>query len=76
MAKVRYGVTVPAGIEFDEMTIWKSGVLTLGLSTIRIYGGYISRVEDRCYEDPLACGSTPINTDSLGASLIIIIRDL
>ena len=69
MAKVRYGVTVPAGIEFDEMTIWKSGVLTLGLSTIRIYGGYISRVEDRCYEDPLACGSTPINTDSLGAYL-------
>lgn len=67
MAKVRYGVTVPGGIEFDEMTIWKSGVLTLGLSTIRIYGGYISRVEDRCYEDPLACGSTPINTDSLGA---------
>lgn len=67
MAKVRYGVTVPAGIEFDELTIWKSGVLTLGLSTIRIYGGYISRVEDRCYEDPLACGSTPINTDSLGA---------
>lgn len=66
-AKRRFGIELEEGIEFDEMTIWLSGVLNLGLSKTRIYGGYITDTKLNCYEDPLACGSTVIKTDEHNA---------
>ena len=66
MAKVRYGVTVPKNIEFDEITLWKSGVLSLGLSTVRIYGAFLTSTAVECYDTPLSCGSTTLNADDNG----------
>lgn len=65
-AKTRFGIESPVGVPFDEITIWKSGVLSLGLSKIRIYGAYITDVSLKCYEDPLACGSTIMDTENYG----------
>lgn len=66
MAKVRYGITVPKNIEFDEITLWKSGVLSLGLSTVRIYGAFLTSTAVNCYDTPLSCGSTTLNADDNG----------
>lgn len=68
-AKVRYSIDVPAGISFDEVTLWKSGVLSLQLSTIHIYGAFIEDNTLHCYSDPLGCSSTIISTESTGASI-------
>lgn len=62
-AKVRYSIQVPADTEFDEITLWKSGVLSVGLSTLRIYGAFIEDASLNCYsDDPLGCSSTLIST--------------
>ena len=66
MAKVRYGITVPKDKEFDEITLWKSGVLSLGLSTVRIYGAFLTSTAVDCYDTPLSCGSTTLNADDNG----------
>ena len=64
MAKVRYGVTVPKDIEFDEITLWKSGILSLNLtSAVRIYGAFMHKASLECYESPLGCGSVPLNVE-------------
>lgn len=66
-SKTRFGIDIPEDTAFDEMQLWKSGVLSLDFSTVRIYGSYISSNKLRCYEDPLACGSTPISPETTGA---------
>lgn len=64
-AKVRYSIQVPAGTEFDEITLWKSGVLSVGLSTLRIYGAFMEDASLNCYsDDPLGCSSTLISTNN------------
>lgn len=67
-SKVRYSISVPAGTEFDEITLWKSGVLTVGLSTLRIYGAFMEDASLNCYNDPLGCSSEMITADK-GASI-------
>ena len=68
--KVRLSVEVPARTEFDEITLWKSGVLDLQLNTLRIYGAFMNDVGSDCYtDDPLGCGSTIISTETTGASI-------
>lgn len=66
--KVRYSIPVPANTEFDEITLWKSGVLTVGLSTLRIYGAFMENASANCYNDPLGCSSEMITADK-GASI-------
>lgn len=39
--KIRYSVKVPANVDFDEFQLWTSGVLNLGLNTLRIYYGFM-----------------------------------
>lgn len=63
MAKVRYSIEVPKTIEFDEITLWKSGVLSLGLSNVRIYGAFMNSVTLGCYDSPLSCGSVVLNAE-------------
>lgn len=53
--KVRYSMEVPAGVEFDEFQLWKSGVLDLGLGSLRIYYGFIEDADENC-SDPLKSG--------------------
>ena len=68
--KVRLSVEVPAGIEFDEITLWKSGLLNLQLNTLRIYGAFMNDANNDCYtDDPLGCGSTIISRETTGASI-------
>lgn len=68
--KVRYSIDVPAGISFDEVTLWKSGVLSLNLSSMRIYGAFIEDNSLNCYaDDPLGCGGTIISTETTDASI-------
>lgn len=56
--KVRYSIEVPAATEFDEFQLWKSGVLDLGLSSLRIFYGFIESSEN--YVDPVNNSSTTI----------------
>ena len=50
--KIRYSVKVPASQDFDEFQLWTSGVLNLGLNTLRIYYGFMESADDDC-SDPL-----------------------
>lgn len=66
--KVRLSVDVPANVEFDEITLWRSGLLNLELSALRIYGVFMNDTD--CYtDDPLGCSSTIISTATTGASI-------
>lgn len=83
--KIRYSIKVPSNVEFDEFQLWTSGVLNLGLNTLRIYYGFIESADANC-SDPLAnsCASivtteetqatllleVPFQTASVGGSLI------
>ncbi|WP_373207674.1 hypothetical protein [Phocaeicola vulgatus] len=68
--KVRLSVEVPAGTEFDEITLWKSGVLDLQLNALRIYGAFMNDAGSDCYtDDPLGCGSTIISAQTTGVSI-------
>ena len=68
--KVRLSVEVLAGTEFDEITLWKSGVLDLQLNNLRIYGAFMNDAGSDCYtDDPLGCGSTIISAQTTGASI-------
>lgn len=62
-SKVRYSISVPANTEFDEVTLWKSGVLSADLSTLRIYGAFMEDANANCYNDPLGCSSELITAD-------------
>ena len=66
--KVRFSIEVPANIKFDEITLWKSGVLGLQLSNLRIYGVYMEELSATC-DDPLGSSSTIISRTTTGASI-------
>lgn len=66
--KVRFSIEVPANTEFDEITLWKSGVLGLQLSNLRIYGVYMDELSATC-DDPLGSSSTIISRTTTGASI-------
>lgn len=51
--KIRFSIRVPAGVAFDEFQLWKSGVLDLGLSTLRVYYGFIESNDANC-SDPVS----------------------
>lgn len=66
--KVRFSIEVPANTEFDEITLWKSGVLGLQFSNLRIYGVYMDELFAPC-DDPLGSSSTIISRTTTGASI-------
>lgn len=65
--KMRFSVETPEE-DFDEITLWKSGVLTLDVSNIRMYYGFIEEASDHC-SDPLGCSSTLISTEQTGSTI-------
>lgn len=67
--KVRYSIIVPADKSFNEITLWKSGVLSTNLSTLRIYGVFVEPASLNCYDNPIGCSTTMISTDKTGASI-------
>lgn len=66
--KVRFSIEVPTNTTFDEITLWKSGVLGLQLSALRIYGVYMEELSAAC-DDPLGSSSTIISRTTTGASI-------
>lgn len=67
--KIRYSVKVPASVDFDEFQLWTSGVLNLGLNTLRIYYGFMESADDDC-SDPLKNGcALAVSTEETNASL-------
>lgn len=64
--KVRFSVNVPAGTQFDEMMLWRSGILNLNLSNLKIYYPFIEEETDNC-GDPLGCSTTVVSAGTIGA---------
>lgn len=64
--KVRFSVNVPAGTKFDEMMLWRSGILNLNLSNLKIYYPFIEEETDNC-GDPLGCSTTVVSAGTIGA---------
>lgn len=68
--KMRFSIEVPAGIDFNEISLWTSGLLQLNLSSLRIYYAFTD-VNDDCfsYTDPAdMCSTTLISAEGTGAS--------
>ena len=63
--KLRFAVDIPAGVQFDEFVLWKSGVLDLSIDKIKIYYAFNEPFADEetpseCF-DPIGCASTVIS---------------
>ena len=63
--KMRFAVDIPAGVEFDEFVLWKSGVLDLSLDRVKIYYAFDEAIADEdepteCF-DPLGCDATVVS---------------
>ncbi len=46
--KVRYSIEVPAGKMFDEIQLWKSGVLNLDVNNLKIYYPFVEEAGSVC----------------------------
>lgn len=72
MQKLRFAITVPADVEFDEFVLWKSGVLDLSLDRFNIYYAFDEEVtsgeELSVCADPLGCDGTLVSPET-GATL-------
>lgn len=73
MQKLRYSITVPADVEFDEFALWKSGVLDLELERFRVYYAFDEDAEgldapDDC-GDPLGCAGRMVSNKYDNATL-------
>lgn len=63
--KLRFAVDIPAGVQFDEFVLWKSGVLDLSIDKMKIYYAFDEPFADEeapseCF-DPIGCASTVIS---------------
>ena len=74
--KVRFAIEVPPtdedgnAIQFDEISLWKSGVLDLNLSETRIYYGFVQYdSETNDCDSPLACVTATVSSQSTGATI-------
>lgn len=58
-------------IQFDEITLWNSGVLNLNLSVMRIYYAFVQEdyKPDNDVDNPLACVTARVSTEETNASI-------
>ena len=58
-------------IQFDEITLWNSGVLNLNLSVMRIYYAFVQEDynPDTDVDDPLKCVTARVSTEETNASI-------
>ncbi len=64
--KLRFAVDIPAGVQFDEFVLWKSGVLDLSIDRFKIYYAFDEEIADvdeptECF-DPLGCDATVVSS--------------
>lgn len=65
--KLRYFIKVPAGMQFDEISLCSSGLLGVDLSVMNIYYAYTAD-ENAIFDDPTE-GAEIISFDKTGASI-------
>lgn len=77
--KVRYSIEVPAGILFDEIQLWTSGVVDLSLSNIKVFYPFIEESDSPC-SSLLGCNGellgeqatvTPLQAEGVEAAHLI-----
>lgn len=58
-------------IQFDEITLWNSGVLNLNLSVMHIYYAFVQEQYDPAtdVDNPLACVTAHVSTEETNASI-------
>lgn len=58
-------------IQFDEVTLWNSGVLNLNLSVMRIYYAFVQEQYNPAtdVDNPLACVTAHVSTEETNASI-------
>ena len=71
--KLRYSITVPADVVFDEFALWISGVLSVDLEKFKIYYAFEEDAEGENANadcgDPLGCAGRMISNDIDNATL-------
>ncbi len=74
--KVRFAIEVPPtdedgkAIQFDEISLWRSGVIDLNLSETKIYYGFVQYdSENNDCDSPLACVTATVSSKSTGATI-------
>jgi hypothetical protein len=65
--KVRYSVNVPAGVSFDEIRLYSTGLLSANLSQMNVYYAYTAD-QNAVLDDP-TLGATIVSYDNTGASI-------
>lgn len=65
--KVRYSVNVPAGVSFDEIRLYSTGLLSANLSQMNVYYAYTAD-KDAVLDDP-TLDATIVSYDNTGASI-------
>ena len=63
-SKARIGVTIPKEVKFDEFALYSTGVLTIHLSTMRIYSAFVENAVESC-DNPLNCDVVYAGDDGL-----------
>lgn len=72
--KMRFSTAVPTHdddgnpIRFDEMSLWRAGVLNLDIANMKIYYPFIEKESDKC-GDPLGCSSEIVSTSTTQSTL-------
>ena len=70
-SKSRLGVTIPSDIEFDEFSLWTGGVLSISLSSMRIYSAFVEDEDMNCDNPLQGCDDAVIvGGDALGGASI------
>lgn len=71
--KINLAITVPKGIDFDEITLWSGGVLDLSVSKLNIYYPFIESgdaAKVAACENPLGCDYVTVSNDKTQASIL------
>lgn len=72
MEKMRFCVTVPEGVQFDEFVLCNNSVLSLDISRMNIYYSFVENADDptlgNCY-DPTGCAGSLASNELTGATI-------
>lgn len=71
VSKLRFSIDLPSDFmdgtkSFDEMMLWRSGIVNLNISKIRIYYSYMETTSDNC-GNGADCGAITVSMKNTGA---------
>lgn len=67
--RIRYEIEVPAGVTFDEITLFSAGVLKLSLNELDLYYAYDATGDEYLKHDSPVYGAQIVSVNNTGASL-------